>query len=536
MQVNNNPDIDFPAARSSASASPARRRPRWKPSHAAGRSGGPRRQRRRRDQLARSAKATATPSSSSRSARRSTARSTTSATPIAQIRGNLPDGILEPQVKRVDIAGGPIVFVACRNDRHDARAAELVRRQYRRQAAARRRGHGRRHRATAASTARSASSSIRPRCRRRASPPRRSTSSCARRNINAAGGRAEIAGSEQSVRVLGNAHDAYRPRRRPRSRFRGGRIVRLADIADGQGRLFGAAHASPSMNGRQVISFNVQRAKGASDVTVYDEALEGAAQDREGRSRRSTSPRSTTASIIPRTSTQSAMEGLVEGAVLAVLVVFLFLRDIRATADLGAGHPAVGDPGLLVHEPAGHHAERPVAAGAEPGRGRAGRRRDRRDREHRPAHAHGQDPPTRRRSTPPTRSASRCSRRPCRSSRCSCRSALMPGISGQFFKAFGFTVVVSVLMSLARRAHDHAADRGLFPARQGHQPHASARRWTISRPAQLDRSIPSRRMPTRCATRLRGKVKRFAATTGWHGRRGPRRASSSASCCSRRCR
>ena len=42
-------------------------------------------------------------------------------------------------------------------------------------------------------------------------------------NINAAGGRAEIAGSEQSVRVLGNAEDAYatgadpdRASRRPR--------------------------------------------------------------------------------------------------------------------------------------------------------------------------------------------------------------------------------------------------------------------------------------------------------------------------------
>src|SRR5687767_12998045 len=30
---------------------------------------------------------------------------------IAQIRGNLPDGILEPQVTRVDIAGDPIMFV-----------------------------------------------------------------------------------------------------------------------------------------------------------------------------------------------------------------------------------------------------------------------------------------------------------------------------------------------------------------------------------------------------------------------------------------
>ncbi|HET9352764.1 MAG TPA: efflux RND transporter permease subunit, partial [Sphingomicrobium sp.] len=31
---------------------------------------------------------------------------------ISQIRGDLPDGILEPQVNRVDISGDPILFVA----------------------------------------------------------------------------------------------------------------------------------------------------------------------------------------------------------------------------------------------------------------------------------------------------------------------------------------------------------------------------------------------------------------------------------------
>src|SRR3954447_2789557 len=30
---------------------------------------------------------------------------------IAQVRGNLPDGILEPRVERVDIAGDPILYV-----------------------------------------------------------------------------------------------------------------------------------------------------------------------------------------------------------------------------------------------------------------------------------------------------------------------------------------------------------------------------------------------------------------------------------------
>ena len=48
---------------------------------------------------------------------------------MSQIRSDLPDGILEPQIERVDIAGDPILFVAAETDRHEPRAIELVRRQ-----------------------------------------------------------------------------------------------------------------------------------------------------------------------------------------------------------------------------------------------------------------------------------------------------------------------------------------------------------------------------------------------------------------------
>ncbi len=60
-------------------------------------------------------------------------------------------------------------------------------------------------------------------------------------NLNATGGRAEIAGSEQSVRVLGNARDAYELSQ-TQIIVGGGRAVRLADLGRGEGRLFRAAH------------------------------------------------------------------------------------------------------------------------------------------------------------------------------------------------------------------------------------------------------------------------------------------------------
>jgi hypothetical protein len=91
-------------------------------------------------------------------------------------------------------------------------------------------------------------------------------------NLNAAGGRAEIAGSEQSVRVLGNARDAF-DLSQTQIVVPGGRTVRLADLGEVKDA-YSEQRTIAKMNGRQVISFNVQRSKGSSEVTVYDAAWE----------------------------------------------------------------------------------------------------------------------------------------------------------------------------------------------------------------------------------------------------------------------
>src|SRR5437868_9429537 len=51
--------------------------------------------------------------------------------------------------------------------------------------------------------------------------------------------------------------------------------------------------------------------------------------------------------------------------------------------------------------------------------------------------------------------------------------ALMPGISGQFFKAFGFTVVLSVLMSLLVARMITPLIAAYFLRSHGQQPHAA---------------------------------------------------------------
>jgi len=147
-------------------------------------------------------------------------------------------------------------------------------------------------------------------------------------NLNAAGGRAEIAGTEQAVRVLGNARNAY-DLGQTQINVRGGRTVRLADIATVRD-LYAEQRSQAAVDGRQVISFDFQRAKGASDVSVFNGAVEKlkALEKRNPEVKfvlRSNSVKYTEAQY------ESAIHAMIEGAVLAVIVVFIFLRDWRAT-------------------------------------------------------------------------------------------------------------------------------------------------------------------------------------------------------------
>jgi len=148
-------------------------------------------------------------------------------------------------------------------------------------------------------------------------------------NLNAAGGRTEIAGSEQSVRVLGNAADAYALGQTQIS-IGGGRMIRLTDIATVVDQ-YAEQRSASQLDGRQVVTFDFQRAKGASDVSVFAGAKEKlAALEKQY-------PKVKFQLIddsVKYTKDQynSAIEAMIEGAVLAVIVVFLFLRDGRATA------------------------------------------------------------------------------------------------------------------------------------------------------------------------------------------------------------
>ena len=147
-------------------------------------------------------------------------------------------------------------------------------------------------------------------------------------NVDLAGGRAEIGGRDQAIRTLAGAKTVA-DLAATRIALPMGGEVRLDDLG-----LISDTIAEPRtfarVDGAPVVGFSILRAKGASDVVVADavaariDAIKAANPD-------------TDLKLIDSSVTftlgnyESAMHTLYEGAALAVLVVFLFLRDIRAT-------------------------------------------------------------------------------------------------------------------------------------------------------------------------------------------------------------
>jgi multidrug efflux pump subunit AcrB len=248
-------------------------------------------------------------------------------TAIDSVRGSLPDGILEPQVSKVDVVGEPIGYVAVEaNDMtleqlswfiDDTVAKRLLKIEG--MAEVQRFGGVDRQIEVILDPARMQSFGV---------TASQINAALRQGNLDAAGGLAEIGGTRQSLRVLGNSDTAF-ALSQTQIQLGGGRTVRLADIAkvrDG----FSERTSISEVNSKEVVNFMMNRARGASDLAVYDAAL--AEMDKiEAENEGVKFIKLSTSTTYTRGQYKSSMWALVEGAVLAVVVVFLFLRDWRAT-------------------------------------------------------------------------------------------------------------------------------------------------------------------------------------------------------------
>ncbi len=147
-------------------------------------------------------------------------------------------------------------------------------------------------------------------------------------NVDLGGGRGELGSQEQAIRTLAGANRIAELKALPIA-LSGGRRVRLDELAavtDSavEPRTYTRLFDEP------IVAFAITRAKGASDVTV-DRDVEARLDKLQKKHPEVTFTKVDTQVDNEIGNYHSTMETLIEGAVLAVVVVFVFLRDFRAT-------------------------------------------------------------------------------------------------------------------------------------------------------------------------------------------------------------
>ncbi|WP_020176182.1 efflux RND transporter permease subunit [Methyloferula stellata] len=246
---------------------------------------------------------------------------------ITRIRGNLSRNIDEPLIQRVDIVGLPIVTYAAiaagkTPEQLSFFVDDVVKRKL--QGA---RGVGQVQRIGGVD--REILVSLDPDKLQAVGLTAADVSRRLRGNsIDLAGGRAELGGTDQTIRTLAGARTLAELAGTMISLPKGGEI-RLDDLGTVTDTI-AEPRTFARLDGKPIVAFSVLRSKGASDVTVAENVSKvldeiKASNPDVDLKRIDTSVEYTLGNY------ESAMSTLFEGAALAVIVVFIFLRDLRAT-------------------------------------------------------------------------------------------------------------------------------------------------------------------------------------------------------------
>jgi multidrug efflux pump subunit AcrB len=162
--------------------------------------------------------------------------------------------------------------------------------------------------------------------------------------IESAGGVADIGGSQQPLRTVSSLKSAEALGRMEIA-LSDGRSIRLDQIATIEDTI-AERTAAAFLNGQPVVGFEIARSRGASEIEVgggVRTALQGLREARPDLQ--------ITESFDFVTPVQEEFDGsmvlLYEGAILAVLVVWLFLRDFRATVVSAVALPLSAIPAFI---------------------------------------------------------------------------------------------------------------------------------------------------------------------------------------------
>jgi multidrug efflux pump subunit AcrB len=169
-------------------------------------------------------------------------------------------------------------------------------------------------------------------------------------NVDLAGGRGEIGGREQAIRTLAGKQSlpdlAATMISLPRGRKV--RLDQLGTVSDG----IAEQRTFATLDGKPIVAVAISRAKGASDTVVAAEVAEKIVELRRAYPDLEFKQLD---SMVNYTlgAYESTMKTLLEGAILAIAVVFVFLRDWRATLIAAIALPLSIVPAFWAIEAAG---------------------------------------------------------------------------------------------------------------------------------------------------------------------------------------
>ncbi|MEO7938412.1 MAG: efflux RND transporter permease subunit, partial [Burkholderiaceae bacterium] len=143
-----------------------------------------------------------------------------------------------------------------------------------------------------------------------------------------AGGRVDLGGGEQPVRTIGTVQNAQQLGARQLA-LSDGRRIRLDDVATVSDTI-AQPRSAALLDGKPVVGFEVSRSKGESEVAVGD-AVQQALRELKAAHPDIAFTEAFNFVDPVKEEYSGSMDLLYEGAALAVLVVWLFLRNLRAT-------------------------------------------------------------------------------------------------------------------------------------------------------------------------------------------------------------
>ncbi|RCJ21519.1 ABC transporter permease [Nostoc sp. ATCC 43529] len=270
---------------------------------------------------------------------------------IAQIRQDLPQDINDPIVERLEFSGGPIVTYAVKSDRRSVEElSNLVDQTISRTllgvtgvAQIQRIGGVDREIRVNLNPDRLQSLGI---------TATQVNDQIRALNINLPGGRAEVGGSEQSIRTLGSAANVDILKTYEIILPAGGSVP-LSSLGTVEDK-FGDIRQAAYLNNQPVVAFQVLRSTGSVLVTV-EQGVKAAVKELE-----KTLPPDVkldlifTRADVVRQSYQSTIDELIQASVLAVVVILVFLRDWRATLITAVALPLSMIPTFAVQQALGY--------------------------------------------------------------------------------------------------------------------------------------------------------------------------------------